>query len=657
MRKESWILAFLKFAVSCAILFFLVMLYWSSALVESDLQSIKGELKDLQYKISQGVASQPQAIQMAQPEIEDNPKNILKPDPFYLKTLPELLGAGFKPHGTFQDASLGKPSSLHPFSNWGQVNEWLGNCGLAVARGQFGIYETYAPYLGTSMEETGPGEYLIKLRKDAFWQPLKQAWFSSDVKLDEHFLKKHPVTAHDLKFYMDALLNPYNQEAGATALRDYYEDVEEVTVLDDYTLKVRWKLRNGKAKYISKPWTSAIKPFPRFVYQYFPDGKKIIDTDDYRTNSVWAQNLSQHWAKNIIVSCGPWIFDGMTERAIRFVRNADHFNPNDALADAMEVQLKDSADNLWQEFRIQNTDRYIINPEQLLELDQFMQSPLYKDQVPIEKLNYISSSYFYLGWNEVRPFFSNPKLRRAMTMAINRKRIIQQNLNGLGLEVTGPINRFSPNYNTSIQPWPYDPDQARKMLAEEGWYDTDGDGILDKDGTPFSFTLNYFVKNNTTKSICEYISTALKEIGIQCILNGLDMADLTHNIEDKNFDAVFMGWSQGSPPENLRQLWHSSGAKEKGSSNFIGFANAEVDRIIDELDFEYDLQKRAALYHQFLQIIHDEAPYTFLYTPKVTLLYRQYLQNVFIPMERQDLIPGANVSEPDPGIFWLKKDK
>ena len=109
------------------------------------------------------------------------------------------------------------------------------------------------------------------------------------------------------------------------------------------------------------------------------------------------------------------------------------------------------------------------------------------------------------------------------------------------------------------------------------------------------------------------------------------------------------------PPENPSQLWSSTGAKEKGSSNAIGFSNSEIDTLIKALDFEYDIEKRNALYHRFDQILYDEQPYTFLYSPKSSLLYREYVQNLFIPAERQDLVPGANITSPQMGAVWLKK--
>jgi peptide/nickel transport system substrate-binding protein len=118
---------------------------------------------------------------------------------------------------------------------------------------------------------------------------------------------------------------------------------------------------------------------------------------------------------------------------------------------------------------------------------------------------------------------------------------------------------------------------------------------------------------------------------------------------------MFFIWGLGSPPEDPQQLWLSSLSKVKGSSNAIGFENAQVDEIIQKLKMEYDEKERIKLYHQFDKIIHDEAPYTFLFTPKTSLLYRQYVENVFIPADRQDILPGADVQEPDSSIWAISR--
>lgn len=692
MGKESVGQRVVRYLLLSLIVLLLGMLYWSSTLQEESirnmritLEELNGSLSNIQNEIEKlqnvpfnDTKDAPSTIRK---QIDPNLPNLLTEDPFYKTTLPKLLGPDFKPLGTLHTAVVSKPENLHPFSNWSEVIGWVNQCVVAVARSEFGRNETYAPDMAIKMEErknekTGKQEFWIHLRDGVFWQPLRRDWFPESVHLAPHFLKKHPVTAHDFKFYWDALMNPFMQQEGAVALRNYLGSIEEIEVIDDVTFIVRWKHENvkeadgrivPKIQYIAKLWTGALRPLPRFVYQYFPDGTKIVeddaDKDTYRTNSVWAQNFSEHWAKNIIVSCGGWIFDGMTERLIRFKRNPNHFFPLDVLVEASEVVFKDSPDNIWTEFKANRIDYYEVRPDQLMELQSFLASPAYAEQkaqgAAINRLDFVSRAYAYIGWNEKRPFFTSKKVRQALTMAIDRKRIISQFLNGMGIEINGTFYRYSPAYDASIPLWPYDPMQARRMLQEEGWYDSTGTGTIDKmiDGKrqPFVFSLSYFVKNPTAKVIAEYVATALKEIGIIVDLNGVDLADLSAIFDDKNFDALTMGWGFSSPPEDPRQVWYSAGGKEKGSSNVISFDNKEADAIIDALQYEFDKQKRLELYHRFDEIIHEEAPYVFLYTPKTALLYRERVQNVFIPADRQDLVPGADVGQPDSGVFWLKQ--
>lgn len=697
MNKEPIGLRFFRYIVSAGILGFVAMIYWSSEVqeeklldVQSDLLDIKNDLSVLrndiqkshdlsreESRLTPSTSGSPDRRSLTDPALP----NLLQEDPFYALTLPEMLGPNFKAHGFFHEATIGRPTNLHPFSNWSNVATWHEQCSASVASSQFGKYETLAPDLAVRMEKRSSSdgnsiEYWVFLRDHAYWQPLALDMFSEPIQLASFFLQRHQVTAHDFKFYYDAVMNPYVQEPGAVAQRTYLNDLEAVEVLDDLTFVVRWKTKEitgpdgqktREAKYISTQMTGGLRPLASFVYRYFPNGKKILEDDAepnaYRTSSLWAQNFSQHWARNIIPSCGRWVFQSMTEREIRFRRNIEFYNPLANLAEGAIEQFKETPDAVWQEFKANKLDLYVLQPEQQVELTNFLASAQYHEQATkgdsINHIDYIARTYAYVGWNEVRPFFASSKVRQALTLAIDRERIVQQYLNGLGTTINGPFSPQSPNYDKALSPWPFDPETARLFLQQEGWYDSDNDGVIDKTingvSVPFKFALTYYVKNPTTKAIAEYISTALKELGILCSLNGVDITDLSAVFDDKNFDAVLLGWSPGSPPEDLRQLWSSAGAKEKGSSNAVGFANQEVDEIIDKLDYTFNLEERKDLYHRFGRIIHEECPYTFLYAPKAVLLYREYLQNVWIPADRQDLIPGADVAEPSSSIYWIKK--
>lgn len=702
MNKEPLALYIFRLLMSFGILIFLVMLYWSSALIEEDIQGLRAEVSVLKTNIinihddlkkitestlqsvfsaNQNAGETTPSNQLKnRPHIDSSLPNLLQVDTFYEETLPKLLGPHFKPFGILLGATTGKYDNLLPFAEWLEVSVWNEWCNVSVAKQLFGKYETLAPDMAIKMEERKSAdgqssEYWIHLRDNVFWQPLRKDFFPSGFDLAEHFLKKHQVTADDFKFFFDAIMNPYISALGAVSMRPYFQDIVEFRVIDKLTFVIRWKEKKFveadgqevyKTKYVAKLLTGGLRPLASFVYQYYPNGKKIIEDDKdpqiYRTNAIWAQGFSQHWARNIIVSCGPWVFDSRTDRQINFKRNRDFYFPLAALIEEREIQFKESMENVWQDFKGNKLTTYSIQPDQLLELQNFLNSPQYVAQASqntkINRLDYFSRSFSYVGWNEKKPFFEKAKIRQALTMAVDRQRIIQQYLHGMAMEITGPLYPFDRAYDKNIKPWPYDLQKARRLLEEEGWYDHNGDGIIDKviDGqeVPFRFTLSYMSRSVLGRNIAEFISISLKEIGIDCKTSGLDYPDITAKINDKNFDALLLGWSLGSPPDDPRQIWYTDKGDEKGSSNYIGFSNAEVDQIIDTLDYESDPQKRIELYHRFQRIIHEEAPYIFLDCPKTAFLYREALQNVFIPAEKQDLVPGADVAEPDSSVFWLK---
>lgn len=739
MNREPVVLYIFRFLIGLGLFVFMMMLYWSSELLErdvkyltaytekmkEDLESSRVEMQLLKnevvkiilddqkndQKLLEGIfhnaknierlESNPQRVSAYMPQSDNKPSaapisltfsdtetkdrpfidpklaNLLTKDEFKSEILPSLLGQNFKATGVRRGATVGRPPDLHPFRNEATVQNLVDLCQSSLAQMHVGKYETMAPSFAIKIEErenekTQEKEFWVHLRRGLTWQPLNPKNFPADFYLHPWFLKKHPVTAHDFKFYVDAVQNTAVESAAP--YRNYWGDIKEIEVKDKETFVVRWKgektQKGGEEKlrvrYLAKSLTGSLKPLPCFVYKYFPDGRKIIEDDaaidSYQTNSVWGQNFENHWAKGVIVSCGPWVFDSINDERVVFKRNKAFFDPLAVLVDSMEISFKSTPDSIWQDYKLGELDTYSLLPDQLVELEEFEQSSEYLQQkkqgMGIHRLDYLRRAYNYLGWNQATHYFADKKVRLAMTHAIDRKRIIEQNLNGMGMEISGPFFINSPSNDANILPHKFDQEKARALLEEAGWYDQDGDGIRDKmiEGklVPFSFNLCYYVKNPVTKINCEYVATALKEIGVQCNLNGLDISDLSSKFSEKSFDAIYFGWALGSPPETPRQLWHSKGAKESGSSNAIGFSNQEADEIIDALDFEFDLAKRQELYHRFHQIIHEEAPYTFLYTSKTSFLYRDYLQNVFIPSQRQDLIPGANVAEPQSELFWIK---
>lgn len=615
------------------------------------------------------------------PHIDPAYPNLLTEDPFYAHTLATLLPKGFKPGGTFHLAEVSIPDNLHPFVNWAVPARWIDMCTVGVASLHFGRYSVYGPEMALKIEQRPSQdgaytEYWVHLRDDVYWQPLKKEMFPPNMQLDAHFLKPHLVTAEDFRFYFDALMNPWVEVAGAVAIRNYYADVESFDVIDARTFVVRWKngppleadsdKQYGPPRFASFRLTAGLRPLARFVYQHFASGEKIIDNeepDSYRTNSVWAHNFNEHWAKKVIVSCGAWIFETLSDEKVTLRRNPDHYEPLAALAEGFQTRFFTSEDAVWDAFKQGSLDQYVLPPDRFLDWEIFQKSPLYAQQKAagsaINRLDYPDQLYSYIGWNMARPLFKERGVRQALTLAVDRNRLIEQILYNLGNQINGPFLTSSTAYNKELKPWPYDPRKARFLLEELGWKPSASDGILTKtiDGVPvrFSFSLTYYVKRPTSQAVAQFVALSLKEIGIEVTLRGIDAAEMSSAFDDRNFDAIFLSWVLPAPPEEPKQLWSSKNMYEKGSSNMVGFVSPEADAIMEKLDWEYRPAERIKLYHALGRILYDEAPYIFLYTPKRVLLYRERLQNVWIPAERQDLVPGASVLQPQFSICWLKE--
>jgi peptide/nickel transport system substrate-binding protein len=224
-----------------------------------------------------------------------------------------------------------------------------------------------------------------------------------------------------------------------------------------------------------------------------------------------------------------------------------------------------------------------------------------------------SLGYTYIGYNLKNDLFRDRRIRLAITHAINREEIVQYVLYGLGTVASGPFPNHLWYSNPNVKPFSFDPPKARALLAEAGWKDTDGDGILDKEGKPFRFKLITNSGNDTRKDVGVLVQRQLREVGIDVNFELYEWSVFLKNfINAKHFDACILGWGLSVDPDAY-EIWHSSQI-EKGF-NFVSYQNPELDRLWEDGRREYDLEKRKQIYWRIHQLIAEDQPYTFLYVP------------------------------------------
>jgi len=399
------------------------------------------------------------------------------------------------------------------------------------------------------------------------------------LRPDARFSDGVPVTAHDVKFTFDKLMDPTTD---AARLRNYYQDITRCEVVDDRT--VRFACAKPYFKHLTM--LGGLSILPRHVYEQ--------------------GEFNTHPRNRDPLGSGPYAFEGWeTGLQITLARNERYWGEKPhTLKRVYKIITNPNA--ALQVLERQELDAMALTPEQWVN-----QASKPSFEANFNKFQYYTAFYNYVGWNQLRPQFQDKGVRRALTLLLNREEILGTIFYGLGKVVSGNFFVEAPEYDTEIAPWPFDPAQAKTLLDAAGWRDTDGDGIRDKDGAAFEFELLIRAASPEYEAIATVFQEELKRAGIRISIRPLEWATFLESVDGRNFDAVILGWSGPIIEGDPYQVWHSSQA-EKGS-NFVNFRNDEADRIMEQARLEFDQEKRNALYHRFHAILHEEQPYTFLF--------------------------------------------
>ncbi|HVS00932.1 MAG TPA: ABC transporter substrate-binding protein [Thermoanaerobaculia bacterium] len=215
-----------------------------------------------------------------------------------------------------------------------------------------------------------------------------------------------------------------------------------------------------------------------------------------------------------------------------------------------------------------------------------------------------------VAWNNEHPLFSDPEVRRALTLAIDRQAIVDTLWGSYGKVAVSPIASQIWGHNRSLRPWPYDPEEAKRILAAKGWKDSDGDGVLDKNGKPFSFELGSNAGNQQRNDAAVMIQEQLKRVGIQVQPRVMEFGILMAQADAGQFAAQVSGPGIDTGMD-LTTYFHS---RSIGTGlNFIRYRNPEVDRLIEKSLEEPELIDAKPHLDRMQQIMHQEQPMTFLW--------------------------------------------
>lgn len=400
--------------------------------------------------------------------------------------------------------------------------------------------------------------------------------------------------ASDVKFTYEAIVNPANL---SPRIADY-EPVKAVEVIDPMTVRIVYKRLYSPAL---GTWGMGI--LPEHLLNREALGKEAVSLG----KDPGSFTMRQSGFSRNPVGCGPFVFrQWKSDQYIMLERFEGYWEgpPNYS-----RYTYRIIPDLLTQEmeFYAGTIDSYGVQPHQVRRL---------KEDARFQSFSGTSFGYSYIGYNMRRKPFDDPRVRRALGMAIDVNKIIDYVLYGQGEKITGPFAKQTEFYNRNIRALPYDPDGALKLLEEAGWK-KNSDGWLEKDGRRFQFTLITNSGNDVRKAILAIAQDAWKKIGIDVRTDLLEWSVfLQERVNKGDFDALVLGWVMGIDPD-LYQIWHSSQTNPH-QLNFVGFSDREADELIIKIRQEYDHKRQKEYCNRLHEIIAREQPYTFLYVGKWT---------------------------------------
>jgi peptide/nickel transport system substrate-binding protein len=443
----------------------------------------------------------------------------------------------------------------------------------------------YVPRLARSWEVAPDGtEITFHLRDDVYWH--------DGVR----------TTAYDVAFTYERTRNP---ESGFpnTAFWEHYGDV---TVVDSFTIRFAM---TPHADYLD-PWR-AVAPAPRHLLSEVPIGE-----------------LNRHpFATQRPVGNGPFRFVSR-QPGQNWVFEANDDFPEGLggrpYVDRLVLRIIPEPTTLLTELLRGGVDYYIAPSTD--QIDRIEVS----DAARV--LAFDDRAFVLIGWNQRRPQFEDPRVRRALTMAMDREAIVQAIRRGYGTFGNSTVPPFfwqhDPEAGADLT---FDLDGARALLAEAGWEDRNGDGILqDAQGRPFRFSLVTNQGNRERQEITQIVQSQLRRVGVDAQPQIMEWGTLLGRINDpvaRNFDAVLIGWvTEFKIKDN--NLFHCERRNEP--FQWVSHCNRRLDALLDTLPLIVDRDEARPLWSEYQQLLAEDQPYTILFFQRRVEGVHNRLRNVHV---------------------------
>jgi len=389
-----------------------------------------------------------------------------------------------------------------------------------------------------------------------------------------------PLTAHDVKYSFERVLDPATaspltwvlEDTGIVGVEEFVNgDVDEVIgieVLDDHTVRI-----------------SLVRPYAMFLHHLAMPAAHIVP-EHVASQLDEGEDMSGN-----PIGTGPFILEErLADSHLTLRANEDYFagRPN---IDGVQYRVITDPLIAWEEFNAGNLDASGIPSALFLDV---VNDPAYADV--IQTTDELAVFYFALN-QRVEPL-DDVRVRRAIAMAIDRQAIIDGPYNGTDQLANAPIPPGLAGHDPDIEPIPYDPEGAKRLLAEAGY--------------PDGFDMEIWsTRAEVTVAVTELIQFFLSEVGINATINQVDFGVLIENAIAGRAPAFYLSWfaDYADAYNFLHPLYVAQGAQR------YGYTNPRVAELLEEAKTFADLEDRVPLYQEAQRLIVEDVPVVYIRYP------------------------------------------
>lgn len=469
---------------------------------------------------------------------------------------------GAVPGGSLAYGEFGRPSTIDPITNNEmtalRLVELMFN-GLVSINARQEIVADLAERWDVA---DGGKRYVFDLRRDVLWHDGK------------------PMTAEDVVFTFQVMANP--KTVSSARLR--YEFVETVNALGSHRVEVVLK----------RPILNALG---KLTFKIIP--KHVLAGRDFLTRTdPFVQNP---------IGTGPYRLVRVTGDGEYVLAANEQYYKGRPNVDSITMRPFADTNIMTQALLFNALDMIVqVSPRDLPQIDgdkRFVLTP------------YNALSYSFFAYNLKHPVLADRRVRQAITYAIDREEMLKAFFGGRGTLISGPFAPGSWAYNLDVQPYPFDPQKARALLAEAGLVDADGDRVLERDGKPLRLSLRVPIEreSDSVKRVVLAFQNYLRAVGLDVKVEFREWQAWKEDVFGRqDFDIILASWVFDDSAD-ISTLFHS-GEIGPWRNNFVGYANPEVDALIVEAKVTLDKEKRRSINQRLHAMLAEEQPYTFLWT-------------------------------------------